>query len=71
MHTMHMDMYVYSTYMTLHVHVRACVYYKIIIYSGTLLNGHPSIADTCDNIMDNSECPDRISIDFNIFKPPQ
>ena len=30
----------------------------------------PHLADTCD-ITDNSECPDRISIDFNIFKPPQ
>ena len=39
-------------------------------YSGTLLNGHPSAADTCD-ITDNSECPDCISIDFNTFKTPQ
>ena len=42
----------------------------VIQYSGTPLNGHPSTADTCD-ITDNSECPDCISIDFNIFKPPQ
>ena len=41
-----------------------------INYSGTQLNGHPSIVDTCD-ITDNSECLDYISIDFNIFKPPQ
>ena len=39
-------------------------------YSGIPLNGHPSTADTCD-ITDNSECPDCISIDFDIFKPPQ
>ena len=31
-----------------------------------LIKGHPSTADTCD-IMDNSECPDHISIDFNII----
>ena len=37
-------------------------------YGGTPLNGHPSTADTCD-IMDNSECMDCISIDFNIFNP--
>ena len=30
----------------------------------------PRLTDTCD-ITDNSECPDCISIDFNIFKPPQ
>ena len=33
-----------------------------------------NIADTCDNnyYMDNSECPDCFSIDFNIiFKPQQ
>ena len=40
------------------------------IYSITPLNGYPSTVDTC-NIMDNSECPDCIPIDFNIFKPPQ
>ena len=40
------------------------------VYSGTPLNGHPSMADTCD-IMDISEHPDRISIDFNTFKTPQ
>ena len=34
------------------------------IYSGTPLNGHPRIADTHD-ITDNSESPDRPSIDFN------
>ena len=28
------------------------------------------MVDTSDNIItDNSECPDRISIDFNTFKP--
>ena len=25
------------------------------------------MADTCDNITDNSECPDCISIDFNYY----
>ena len=31
----------------------------------------PCLTDTCD-IMDNSECPDYISIDFTvIFKPSQ
>ena len=39
---------------------------NILQYSGTPLNGHPSTADTC-YITDNSECPDRISIDFNTF----
>ena len=34
-------------------------------YGGTPLNVHPSMADTCD-MMDISECPDCISIDFNI-----
>ena len=34
------------------------------VYSGTLLKGHPSTADTCD-ITDISECPDHISIDLN------
>ena len=33
-------------------------------YSGTPLNGHPSIADTHD-ITDNSESPDCLSIHFN------
>ena len=33
-------------------------------YSETLLNGHPSTADTHD-IMDNSESPDCPSIHFN------
>ena len=33
-------------------------------YSGTPLNGHSSMTDTCD-ITDISECPDCISIDFN------
>ena len=33
-------------------------------YSGTPLNGHPSMADTHD-ITDNSESPDRFAIDFN------
>ena len=46
------------------------LYFCHSTYSGTPLNGHPSTADTC-NIMDNSECPDCISIDFNILKPPQ
>ena len=42
------------------VHVCACTYYKII-------TGCPSMAVTCNNIMDNSECPDHIiSIYFNI-----
>ena len=47
----------------------AKIVFKISIYRGTLLNGHTSMADTCD-IMANSECPDCISIDFNIPKPP-
>ena len=34
------------------------------VYSGTPLNGHPSIADTHDKT-DNSESPDCPSIDFN------
>ena len=34
------------------------------------LSGHTSTTDTCDT-MDNSECPDRISMEFNTFKPPQ
>ena len=40
------------------------------VYSGTPLNGHLSMADTCD-VTDNSECLNCISIDFNVFKPPQ
>ena len=40
------------------------------IYSGTPLNRHPSMADSCD-ITDISECPDHISMDFNTFKTPQ
>ena len=41
-----------------------------VVYSGIPLNGYLSMADTC-NIMDISECPDCISIDFNTFKTPQ
>ena len=43
---------------------------KKIIYSGAPLNGHPSIADTHD-ITDNSESPDRFSIDFNTSETPE
>jgi len=39
-------------------------------YSGTPLNGHPSTADTHD-IRDNSESPDRFSIDFNTLETPE
>ena len=35
------------------------------VYSGTPLNGHPSIADTYD-ITDNSESPDCIAI-FSVY----
>ena len=41
----------------------------IIIYSETPLNGYPSMADSCNIIMDVSECPDHISIDFSTLKP--
>jgi len=37
---------------------------RAVMYSGTPLYGHPSIADTHD-IMDNSESPDCFSIHFN------
>ena len=36
-----------------------------------LTDVHPSTVDICDNIMDISKCPDRISIDFNTFKTSQ
>ena len=49
---------------------RCKFYHNIVHYSGTPLNGLPSMADTC-NIMDNSECPDCISIHFNTFKSSQ
>ena len=51
------------------VHLHMYIGY-LYMYSGTPLNGHPSTVDTYD-ITDNSECPDCISIDFNVFKPPQ
>ena len=44
--------------------------YMLDIYSGTLLNGHPSMADTHD-ITDNSESPDRFSIEFNTLETPE
>ena len=37
---------------------------KMYMYSGILLNRHPSTVDTCV-ITDISECPDRISIDLH------
>ena len=59
-------------YATLHDYNHAILWYfrpsvTKLTYSATLLNGHPSTAATCA-IMDTSECPDRISIDFNTFK---
>ena len=45
--------------------INTCIH---TVYSGTPFNGHPSMADTYDNIMDNSEYQDRISIDFNSSK---
>ena len=42
----------------------------ILVYSGTLLNEHPSIVDTHD-VTDNSESPDCPSIHFNIQATPE
>ena len=36
-------------------------------YNSNRYTVEPRLTDTCDN----SECPDCISIDCNIFKPPQ
>ena len=50
-----------------------CMYLQYVgkyVYSGAPLNGHPSIADTHD-ITDNSESPDRFSIDFNTSETPE
>ena len=56
MHTMHMDMYVYSAYMTLYMCVHVHII-KILTYSGIPLNGHPSMADTCDNTVESHMLP--------------
>ena len=41
-----------------------------LTYSGTPLNGHTSTADTND-ITDNFESPDRLSVGFNTLKIPE
>ena len=46
------------------------MYMYSTMYSGAPLNRHPSIADTHD-ITDNSESPDRFSIDFNTSETPE
>ena len=47
----------------------ACMYIALN-YSGTLLNEHPSTADTHD-ITGNSETPNCFSIDFNTLETPE
>ena len=60
-----------------------CLYFKYVydmevkcitplissFYIGTSLNGHPSMADTC-NITDKLSSPDCFSIDFRTFETP-